>query len=422
MTVESLRVLVVLPMYGGSLPIGRYCAEALNDLGHTAAVFDAPQFYGAFSALKGLGVTTDHLEHLEGAFLQTVAQAILAQVETFEPDMVLALAQAPMSRHLLRRLRKMGVPTAMWFVEDYKVFTYWRAFAPLYDFFAVIQKEPFLSELKAIDQSNALYLPLAALPSFHAPTTLTPEQNRRYGADIAFVGAGYPNRRVAFRALAHKDFKIWGTEWEGESLLDRNLQEGGARISPETCVTIYNASRININLHSSVQCQELVPKGDFVNPRTFELAAIGAFQLVDERELMPEIFPEGTLATFISMEDLQEKIDYYLPRPEEREAMAQKARATVLAGHTYHHRMRTLLEHVRARIPGWPRPRASASLPDTLTGELRENLSGLLESLRLPADAPFEDVIARLRQRSGTLTGLETSLLFLDEWRKQYTR
>ena len=29
MTAEALRILVVLPMYGGSLPIGRYCARTV---------------------------------------------------------------------------------------------------------------------------------------------------------------------------------------------------------------------------------------------------------------------------------------------------------------------------------------------------------------------------------------------------------
>ena len=35
-----LRILVVLPLYGGSLPIGRYCAQALRDLGHLVEEFD----------------------------------------------------------------------------------------------------------------------------------------------------------------------------------------------------------------------------------------------------------------------------------------------------------------------------------------------------------------------------------------------
>lgn len=422
---EPLRILVVLPMYGGSLPVGQYCIQALRDLGHTVACFDAPDFHGSFSALKNLGVTSDRLEQLEGGFLQVISQAIQAQVETFEPDLVLALAQAPMSRPLLRRLLRAGIATAMWFVEDHKIFTYWRAFAPLYDVFAVIQREPFFSELQAVGQQHVLYLPMAALPQLHAPRMLTAMEARQYGADVGFLGAGYPNRRMAFRALTHLDFKIWGTEWEGESLLQRHVQQGGARIDPETCVTIYNATRINLNLHSSVQSKELVPHGDFVNPRTFELASIGAFQLVDERELMPELFDEGALATFRNAAEMQEKIVYYLNRPEERAAMTARARQCVLARHTYQHRMQSLLDYVgsvRSKGSPWPPARRRDAMPPELPEELRQGLRDLLRQLQLPEDAPFEDVLGRVRLRTGVLTDLETSLLFLDEWRKQYVK
>lgn len=415
-----LRVLVVLPMYGGSLPIGRYCAEALRDLGHIVEVFEAPAFHGAFGALKGLKVTADRLEHLENSFLQVVSQAILAKVETFEPDLVLCLAQAPMSRQALKRLRRDGVATAMWFVEDFRVFTYWRAFAPYYDFFAVIQREPLLGELAGLGVDGALYLPLAALPDFHRPVQLSPIEQRRYGADVAFLGAGYPNRRVAFRRLTHLDFRIWGTEWEGDAVLARHVQQNGARVSPEDAVKIYNATRINLNLHSSVQAQTLVTGGDFVNPRTFELAAIGAFQLVDHRGLMDELFAPDELATFGDMDELLERIGHFLDHPDEREAFAARARARVLRDHTYQQRMHTLLEFIAERRPAWPPDRHEEGFPPDMPEALRGELAALLQRLGLPHDAAFGDVITVLRQQTGELDALETSLLFLDEWRKQY--
>lgn len=133
MTTEALRILVVLPMYGGSLPIGRYCARALTDLGHTVRVFEAPALYPAFTGLGKLDLTPARKGPLEAAFLQVVAQAIWAQAEELAPQLVLALAQAPMSRNLLQRFRRAGVRTAMWFVEDHRLFTYWQSYAPLYD-------------------------------------------------------------------------------------------------------------------------------------------------------------------------------------------------------------------------------------------------------------------------------------------------
>ncbi len=420
----SLRVLVVLPLYGGSLPVGRYAATALRDLGHTVDVFEAPAFYSAFSALRMLRVTSDRQEALEHSFLQVISQAIRARVEVFEPDLVLCLAQAPVSRQLLKTLARDKVTTAMWFVEDYRVFPYWRAVAPLYDFFFVIQKEPFFEKLAAAG-ARAAYLPLAALPSFHRPLgeeDLSVAERRHYGSAVSFMGAGYPNRRRAFRQFSHLDFKIWGSDWNGEVSLAPFLQDGGARIEPEQAVKIFNASAINLNLHSSVQAKELVPAGDFVNPRTFEIACCGAFQLVDRRGLLPELFREDELATFTSMPELLDAIPYYLARPDERRELAMRGRARVLAEHTYQHRMAALVEEIRRCQPDWPTHRPTMTLPADLPEDLRRDLAELLRQLELPGDVAFEDVVTRLRQRNGVLNPLETSLLFLDEWRKQYLK
>ena len=420
----SLRVLVVLPLYGGSLPVGRYAATALRDLGHTVDVFEAPAFYSAFSALRMLRVTSDRQEALEHSFLQVISQAIRARVEVFEPDLVLCLAQAPVSRQLLKTLARDKVTTAMWFVEDYRVFPYWRAVAPLYDFFFVIQKEPFFEKLAAA-RARAAYLPLAALPSFHRPLgeeELSVAERRHYGSAVSFMGAGYPNRRRAFRQLSHLDFKIWGSDWNGEVSLAPFLQDGGARIEPEQAIKIFNASAINLNLHSSVQAKELVPAGDFVNPRTFEIACCGAFQLVDRRGLLPELFREDELATFTSMPELLDAIPYYLARPDERRELAMRGRARVLAEHTYQHRMAALVEEIRRCQPDWPTHRPTMTLPADLPEDLRRDLAELLRQLELPGDVAFEDVVTRLRQRNGVLNPLETSLLFLDEWRKQYRK
>ncbi|UZP68347.1 glycosyltransferase [Desulfovibrio mangrovi] len=420
---RSLRVLVVLPLYGGSLPVGRFCVEALKELGHTVEVFEAPSFHSAFSALKDLRVTTDRLEYLENSFLQVVSQAVLAKVETFEPDLVFCLAQAPLNRQALKRLRKDGVATAMWFVEDFRLFTYWRSFAPFYDYFAVIQYEPFISELRDIGVDNALYLPMAALPSMHRKLELSPMEQRKYGSDVSFLGAGYPNRRIAFRQLTHLDFKIWGTEWDGEPLLERHVQMKGARISSEDCVKIYNATKINLNLHSSVNARELVSGGDFVNPRTFELAACGAFQLVDRRSLMSDLFDSDELVTFGSMEEMLDKIQTYLGDEAERQAIAEKAQARVLRDHTYANRMRTLTEFIASRREGWPVPRSeSAMLPDDIPEELRVELAALMQRLNIPADAAFQDIVWAIRQQNGQLSSVETAVLFLDEWKKQYQK
>jgi len=417
---NRLRILIVLPMYGGSLPVGEFCVTALRQQGHLVEVFRADAFYSAYQSFEDLRITADRLDYLQNSFVQLISQSVLAKVETFEPDLVLALAQAPMTRQVLRRLRKDGVTTAMWFVEDYRLFTYWKTFAPLYDIFAVIQQEPFFTELHRAGQPNALYLPLAAQPDFHRPLDLSPVEQRKWGADVAFMGAGYPNRRMAFRELLHFDFKIWGSDWEGDHILAPYLQLNGARVTSEQCVHIFNATKVNINLHSGIDANQLVSQGDFVNPRTYEVAACKGFQLVDKRGLLPQAFAEDELATFESMAELKEKIAYYLHNPTERNAMAHRGYARVLAEHTYVHRMRTLLQFTTERIPGWPPSNESQDVCRELPPELAHDVSALVRRLNLPADVGFDDLVWAVRQQNGRLTGLETALLFLDEWKKMY--
>ncbi len=422
MTGSRLRIMVVLPMYGGSLPIGRYCARALADLGHSVRVFDAPLFYPAFTGMRKLDLSQTRMGYVENSFLRLVSQSAWIMAQEQAPQIVLALAQAPLDRETLERMRGAGIRTIMWFVEDYKVFDYWRAYAPLYDAFAIIQKHPFLDELKKIGQEHAFYLPLAALPDFHRPLALMDAEKVEYGSDISFLGAGYPNRRLAFRPLADRDFKIWGSDWEGEKLLARNIQRNGSRISEDESLKIYNASKINLNLHSSIDASKLVSGGDFVNPRTFELAAMGAFQLVDKRSLMPELFAEDELAVFENVDDFYKAIDYFLAHPEERQAYARKAMQRVRDEHTYQRRMQALIDYMIANFGPFANAGTEESPLAELPGEIRAKISGLLQKLGLPPETGFTDLVARLRRQTGTLDEVETAILFLDEWRSQYRK
>ncbi|WP_029895191.1 CgeB family protein [Desulfohalovibrio reitneri] len=418
---RRLRILLILPLYGGSLPVGRFCRDALSRIGHVVETFEGPDFHPTYEALRNLKVGEQRAEHLQNSYLQqVVSQAVLAKVESFAPDLVLAMAQAPLSRQALKRLRRDRVATAMWFVEDFRLFTYWQAYAPFYDVFAVIQKEPFFSELRKVGQENVVYLPLAADPEFHCPMELSPPERRKWGGDVTFMGAGYPNRRAAFRRLLGHDLRIFGTEWDGDPVLEKAVQLGGRRVSSEECVKIFNASAINLNLHSSIKADRLVSGGDFVNPRTFELASCGAFQLVDQRSLLDEAFAADEVARFGDFDELRKKIDYYLRHEDERRAMAQRARERVLTEHSYEHRMADLLSFCERVLPGWPALSTDHAARDELPDELAGELAGLLDSLGLSRSVSFADLVWAVRNRQGELSPLDTAILFLDEWRKQY--
>lgn len=86
-----------------------------------------------------------------------------------------------------------------------------------------------------------------------------------------------------------------------------------------------------------------------VNQRVFDVPASGAFVLSDHRAVMDEMFTPGTeSATYRSIEEIPEKIAYYLANPTARNAITKRARRRVLMEHTYEHRVQAIFRTMNA--------------------------------------------------------------------------
>jgi spore maturation protein CgeB len=154
-------------------------------------------------------------------------------------------------------------------------------------------------------------------------------------------------------------------------------------VTEEEAVKIFNASRINLNLHSSPYHLGINPAGEYLNPRVFDLAAAGAFQLVDQRVQLPEFFEEEEeLATFTNLAEAREKIDFYLAHEEDRLEVAQRGRERCLRDHTYSRRLDQALEMLEDLCPGKLPQR---SRPDKPLEELQQ---------RFPEDHPVQALLA----------------------------
>ena len=340
------KIMVVTPVYGGSLPVAHHAARALTDLGHQVIRADMSRLAPYHLQVKRAGAAQKRRDEVDRRLIAFAGEYIAFLAETEGPDLVLALAQAPIDRTALLKIRSIGIPTAFWFVEDYRLMTYFRHIADGYDHFFHIQGQALDDELRRLGSPAHSYLPLAADPAVFKPLAGDPRL-AGYEADLSFMGSGYPNRQAMFENLLDFNFKIWGTEWDPDTELWNRVQDGGRRIPTEETALIYNAGHINLNLHSSVFSRSLDKEGAFINPRTFEIAACGAFQLVDRRAPLELHFDlDSEVATFGDLRELIEKIEYFLARPDERAEYGTRARARVLKEHTYHHRMAEMLKLV----------------------------------------------------------------------------
>lgn len=418
-----LKVLVVTPLYGGSWPIAGYAARALTELGHETHLLDLAPFHDAFQGLERFGARRAQRRVLENGFCDVMAAGIAATVDALEPDLVLAMAQAPLNAAALEAIGKRGVLRALWFVEDYRVMTYWRELARHYDHVFTIQTDACLEAMAEVTDARLAYLPCGFDPRVHRPLVLDAAERAELGSDVSFVGAGYRNRRIAFRRFLDLDFKIWGSDWGGADDLARVLQRNGARVDTEDSVRIFNASTINLNLHSSTYHDGVDPRGDFVNPRTFELAGTGAFQLVDRRELLPPLFAEGhELAVVDGVPALRDATDYYLAHEDERLALAGRARQRALAEHTYRHRMEDLL----AAVIGPAQEQLLAKRRTITVADVARAGAGTLETFlgRFDPHTPFtiDRLAASLATREGALSEPEAIFLFLHQFDELYLR
>ena len=420
----QLHVAVVGPIYGGSLPIARYVVEALKALGHRVSWLDQSVHHDSYRAF-GTFRDDRHRLAMQSRFAEVLSLGTITHLAEDPPDVVLALAQAPLTLAVLQHLRKKKFLTAMWFVENYRHLTYWQQLAAGYDYWFVIQQAECIEALKRAGAPHVHYLPMAADPTVHRPMTLTAAEQQEYGADVSFVGAGYANRRQLFPQWLSPEwtFKLWGNEWDGATTLHHVLQRNGARIDTDTCMKVFNATAVNVNLHSCAGLG-LDAQADFVNPRTFELAACGAFQLVDERTLLPDLFSTDEIVAFRRTEDVPQLIRTWLTDTEGRRGRAEASRRRVLQDHTYQHRVRALLTTVGLSQPDRV---GSVLRGDRLATNLKERAASVPELIplldRLPTGQRVElkDLAADIRARAPgrQLAREELLVLMLDSYRAE---
>jgi len=165
------------------------------------------------------------------------------------------------------------------------------------------------------------------------------EANSRYReramlalADLAIPGLG-------LRLYGNAD---WAVRTRGTPL---EACFTGRTVAHDDLPRLYRNSAINVNVHHLQSSTSL-------NLRLFDVPAAGGFLITDYMEGLEELFEIGReVVVYRTLEELREKVLYYLDHPDERQEIAERARERVLREHTFAHRWKTLLEIVRKE--GW---------------------------------------------------------------------
>ena len=290
-----------------------------------------------------------------GALGEPLAFALPGMVraaEDFRPDLILITHIEAIPPRTVERLRagRSDVRVVGVFSDHLANFERGYFFSAPYD--ALFFKDRYIVEKlrSKLGFRHAYYLPQACDPSLHRPVALEPGDENTYGCDITLAGNLHYYRAEALKPLLDKPWtvRLWGDEpgrWFHHPV--ERWYQHRAVVGDEKCRAMRAAKIVLNNNHWA----EIAG----TNKRTFEVAAIGAFQLTDTPALKDVFEPEREVAAFETQEEMLDKIAYWLVRDDERARMAERAQRRAHAEHTYAHRWAAKLQALGLPLPdGFP--------------------------------------------------------------------
>lgn len=278
-----------------------------------------------------------------GPYLERIDELqvdLLAAAERFQPDVIFfQLYQWQIAMETLDRLKE-RFHTVNWFADDQWRFEDFSS-KVCHHFTHAVTTDPYSrAKYQEIGYGNAVlsqWATLDARPEFNGNPV-------RYHHDVSFVGMMNPFRRWLVRELEKRGVEVvcFGTGWPR------------GRLSYDEVEEVFYSSRINLNISNSRSYDiryVLSGRGgwrDFrrtrkireqIKGRHFEIPACGGFQLTNYVEFLEDFFLIGKeVAVYNALDDLVNKIRFYLDRESLRREIARAGYERVRKEHTYEKR------------------------------------------------------------------------------------
>lgn len=183
---------------------------------------------------------------------------------------------------------------------------------------------------------NIHYLPFG-VSSLHNVPEISPADNKKYAADVSFVGTCYPERSELIHYLNTKlaqPVTVWGRSWRQS----KTVRSQGS-LSMEETLKVYACSKISLNIH-----HHRTDNG--FNMKFYEIPAANGFEICDWQ---PEIECQAAgkhMASYKDPDDLLEKIRFFLANESEREKRRNETREAVLKNDRYEDRFQKMFDRL----------------------------------------------------------------------------
>lgn len=163
--------------------------------------------------------------------------------------------------------------------------------------------------------------------------------------DVSFIGnLGGASRHARTEELsqltAHVPLPWWGSYENASQMSPRLLAQWNGLTGGIDMFRIYAQTKISLNAYSDIANNQAV------NQRLYEVMGVGSFLLSKQSKTLETLLPKELIVTYSDVADCLDKIKYFLKNEREREEIARKAQAHVLA----HHGFAQLVEKMAAQF------------------------------------------------------------------------
>lgn len=327
------------------------CADgyeaAFTDLGHDLKVFRLSsrlKFWNvAFYAwAEETGQDLNQSGPLLARVIRETCDWVLLEAAYFQPDIIFIVCGMAFHPNALAMLRMHGYRTAIALTECPYNDTEQKVLAELCDF--AFANDLYSAGTLKDANPNTYYLPTAYNERTHYP------QEPLGSADVLFVGTGFGERSRMLEAVDWTgiDLQLFGF-FGNEGLIDTALPKitlpSNEPISNTEAIQRYCGAKICLNFYRK-------GAGFSLNPRAYELAAVGAFQLAQDSVPEAHSLFGDSIAYFDDAESLGRRVHYWLApeNDERRHNMAEEAMRLV-QGQSYKERAEYALTIIERETP-----------------------------------------------------------------------
>ena len=340
----SLRVLYLGENWYGSC--ARACCYALRRMGCDVTDVDIQTFLPTVRRLSSRA----SLKILRGRLVQEYNEMILDVASRFEPDLLLAFKGPFLEYGTMQVLRNLGVSMYNYY-PDTSAFAHgqWlKRSLPEYD--CVFYTKPFWDKdvRSQVSLRQSIFLPHGYDPEVHRSWEVDSRDFHQYQHDVSVMATHTPYKETVLEELVSLkpeiDLRIWGNLW-AEHCRSPRLKKfiQGMSVIGTSYAKAIKLARINLAIMSGIV--QGASQGDETTTRTYEIPACGGFMLHERSEEVLDLFEEGKeIACFGSVQEMVEKIDYYLAHSDERRAIALAGHERCVPAYSYDNRMAEIIK------------------------------------------------------------------------------